>query len=107
MDLHRLAEERSIAYHALVGERLLNDDAVVTKARARVEQWAREESVHPRWVEAWRRLLSLSSSELARALVDRSEESAALRQVTPFAGAIDARTRWHLWREVRERFVSP
>jgi hypothetical protein len=33
--------------------------------------------------------------------VDESEEARALRQVTPFAGAIDPRTRWRIWREVR------
>ena len=107
MDPHRLAEERSLAYHALVGERLRVDEAVVAKARARVERWAGDGSVHPRWVEGWRRLLSLPLADLAHALVDRSEESAALRQVTPFAGVIEPRTRWRLWRRVREQLIAP
>ena len=106
MDPHRLAEERSIAYHALVAELLRVDDAVVRKARARVEQWANDGSMHPRWIDGWRRLLSLSPAELAQALVSRSEELVALRQVTPFAGVVDARRRWQLWREVRERLLA-
>jgi hypothetical protein len=61
----------------------------------------RDGSVHPRWVDAWRRLLELPPSQLAGALVERSEAADALRQVTPFAGVIDPRARWQIWRDVR------
>jgi hypothetical protein len=103
VDLHRLAEERSLAYHAMVAERLESDEAVIAKARARVQQWAEDRSVHPRWIEAWRALLRLSAADLRCALTERSEHASALRQVTPFAGVIDARTRWRLWRDVRRQ----
>ena len=106
MDPHRVAEERSLAYHAMVGERLLVDATVVARARARVEQWSKDGSVHQHWVDAWRRLLTLAPADLERALVERSEAATALRQVTPFAGAIDPRTRWRLWREVRQRMSA-
>jgi hypothetical protein len=38
--------------------------------------------------------------------VDPAEGARALRQCSPFAGVIDPRTRWRIWREVRERFAS-
>jgi hypothetical protein len=107
MDLHRLAEERSVAYHAVVGQRLLADAAVIAKAKARIAQWARDGSVHPRWVDAWRRLLELPLSQLVDALVERSEAADALRQVTPFAGVIDPRARWQIWRDIRQRLSAP
>jgi hypothetical protein len=107
VDQHRLAEERSLAYHELVGARLITDNSVVLRARTRVEQWSKDGSVHERWVAAWRRLLTLAPAELQRALVERSDEANALRQVTPFAGVIDPRTRWRLWRDVRERLSAP
>jgi hypothetical protein len=107
VDQHRLAEERSLAYHELIGERLLVDQEVRVRALVRVEQWAREGSVHPRWVEGWQRLLVLAPADLKRAIVERTEEATALRQVTPFAGVIDPRTRWQVWREVRERLRGP
>jgi hypothetical protein len=103
MEPHRLAEERSLAFHELVGERLLADGTILVRARRRVEQWVRDRSMHPRWIEGWQRWLALAPGELKKVLVERSDEASALRQVTPFAGAIDARTRWRLWREVRER----
>jgi hypothetical protein len=71
---HRLAEERSIAYHALVGERLRVDESVVARGRARVEKWANEGSVHSCWVEGWRRWLNLPAAELSRVLF--AEEAA-------------------------------
>ena len=39
MDLHRLAEKRSIAYHRLIAERIRRDPAVLERARARVRSW--------------------------------------------------------------------
>jgi hypothetical protein len=44
---------------------------------------------------------------LAGALVERSEAADALRQVTPFAGVIDPRARWQIWRDVRQRSIAP
>jgi len=107
MDPHRVAEERSLAYHAMVAERLPVDERVLSRARARVAEWARNGTVHPHWVDAWHRLLTLPPSALGRTLIERSEDANALRQVTPFAGAIDPRTRWRLWRDIRIRLSTP
>jgi hypothetical protein len=37
-------------------------------------------------------------------LVDPGESARALRQCSPFAGVVDSRTRWSIWRAVREEF---
>ena len=39
MDLHRLAEERSIAYHGAIAERLREHPEILEMARQRVEGW--------------------------------------------------------------------
>ncbi len=100
MDLHRLAEERSLAYHRAVGERLGERPEVLDRARARVNAWLEQGHPHPLYARAWARLLDLPTDGLAAALVDRSEEARSLRQVTPFAGALTPRERWAIWREV-------
>lgn len=100
--MHNLAAERSLAYHELVSEHLLVDGCILERARARVEQWGKDGSVHPHWVEAWRRWLALTPSQLKSVMLERTDEAASMRQVTPFAGEIDPRTRWRLWRTVRE-----
>jgi hypothetical protein len=58
------------------------------------------------YAEEWARVLAGSLDEACALLVDDSERARALRQVTPFAGVVDARTRWRIWREVRERLES-
>ena len=87
VDPHRLAQARSL------------------RARARVDAWLEEGAARP-YAEAWRELLAGEVDEIAAALVDPSERGRALRQSTPFAGAIDARTRWRLWAEVREELEA-
>lgn len=101
--LHELAEERSLALHSLVAARLRDDPRLVAAARARVEGWLEDGSVHRDYAVVWHQLLSGPLGSLLDLLVDRSERARALRQCSPFAGVIDPRTRWRLWREVRVR----
>ena len=54
------------------------------------------------YAQAWEEILARPIDEIARALVDPSEEGRARRQASPFAGALDARTRWRIHRRVRE-----
>lgn len=103
MDPHRLAERTSIELHRAVGERLRSrPDDVVERARARVEDWLREGRPHPEYAKRWRALLTEPVDLLCDRLVEDTEEMRALRQVSPFAGELDARTRWSIWRRVRE-----
>ena len=99
MEGHRTAERRSIAYHREIARRLMRDASLVEQARARVRGW-REPQTHAKWIRAWSALLDRPIEELCCALVDESEQMTALRQMTPFAGVLDARTRWSLWRSV-------
>jgi hypothetical protein len=105
IDPHELAEERSLAIHGLVAERLRADPYLVVTARERVEQWLRDGSVHRTYAEKWRLLLTGPPERLFEVLMHRGEEARALRQSSPFAGVVDPRTRWALWREVRARLA--
>ncbi len=102
MNGHRRIEERSVWLHRAVAEKLLRDATVLAKARVRVERWCVDWSVHPRYAEAWLRLLSLRPEEIAERLVDPGETMCALRQCSPFAGALAPRERWQILRRVRE-----
>lgn len=102
MSDHRRIEERSIRLHRAVAGKLLGDPAVLAKARERVERWCLEGPTHPYYAEAWRRVLALAPEEIAERLVDPSETMRALRQSSPFAGALDPRERWEILRQARE-----
>lgn len=106
MNLHRLAEERSIAIHGLVGERLRADPALIAMARQRIEDWQEKGSIHPAYALEWLRVLALPIDLLCAFLVDPGEHARAVRQSTPFAGVIDPRTRWRVWDDVRRRFEA-
>jgi hypothetical protein len=98
----RLAEERSLALHRAVADKLASDPETLEGARARVRRWLESAEVSPHWARAWDEVLSRPLPEILAFLVEESERARTLRQATPFAGAIDPRTRWRIWREVRE-----
>lgn len=101
MEAHRLADVRSLAFHAAVAARLREDPRVLAMARARVAGWLTTGRVHLEYAEAWAGLLASPLDELCDSLVVDDERMQTLRSVTPFAGAIDARTRWRIWRDAR------
>jgi hypothetical protein len=104
VDPHRLAEERSIAYHRVIAARLLEDPRSLAAARARVGAWAAGAgSELPRYVRGWQDALARSPAEIAALLTDPGERARELRQSTPFAGVLAPRERWEIWRAVAAR----
>ncbi len=106
MDLHRLSEERSIAYHRAIAARLEEDPTLLARARARVRAWLAAPGGAPHYARAWDEILARPLVEIAAFLVDPGEHARELRQSTPFAGALPPRERWRLWREVREQVTG-
>jgi hypothetical protein len=95
---HRLAEARSIALHRAVVAKLESEPRILERARARVACWRATGTVALAYVEAWERLLGLDLGSLREALVDESEAAHAMRQASPFAGALTPPERWRIWR---------
>ena len=104
--LHHLAEERSIALHAAVVVELESRPEVLEQAKSRVNRWLRDGSVHASYASSWKELLSLPREQLKARLIDQSERMRALRQCTPFAGALDPRTRWRIHKETASRVLE-
>lgn len=103
MDPHRLAEERSVAYHRAIAERLRERPEILESARRRVEAWTSGGSV-PFYAQKWAEILAGDASSVAAFLAERSELANELRQSSPFAGALRPQERWRIWRETRDRF---
>lgn len=106
MEPHRLAEERSIAYHRAVATRLEREPGLLAQAHERVRAWLAREP-QPYYARAWDEVLSWPLARVVAFLSDPGERARELRQSTPFAGAIPARERWRIWREVRKRAEAP
>ena len=103
---HQRIEEQSIWLHRAVAGKLRQDTALLAKAQERVEGWLVEASVHPRYATAWKDLLAQDLDEISQRLVDPSEAMRALRQCSPFAGALTPRERWTVLRRFREAHSS-
>ncbi len=102
---HRLAEARSLAYHALVANRLRADPSIAEMAQQRARAWiACGEHVY--YAELWLRVLAQPVEAIEARLVDTSEEAIAMRQSTPFAGVLTPKERWALWRSVKLRLMA-
>jgi hypothetical protein len=102
VDLHGIAEARSLAYHRAIAERLASDPAVLERARARVHAWLGAEP-DAYFAREWAVILARPLRDIATFLTDSGEHARELRQSTPFAGELDPRERWRLWREVGKR----
>lgn len=107
MDLHRLAEERSIAYHQRIAERFLREPAVLEQARQRVAAWMAAGDRAPFYARRWSEVLACAPSAIASFLIERSDLATELRQSSPFAGALRPRERWQIFREIRDRSAGP
>ena len=92
------AERTSLLLHDAVAERLSREPELVEIVRRRVEGWIQDGSVSPPYAKAWKELLDEPLPRLLDALRERSERMHDLRQVSPFAGVLDPRTRWALRR---------
>jgi hypothetical protein len=104
---HAVAEETSLALHTAVAERIRADPSLVERAKRRVEDWLRDGTVAGAYAEAWREILARPASDVALFLEDTGERARQLRQTSPFAGALDPRTRWAVWRKARRGRASP
>lgn len=107
MEPHRLAEERSVAYHRTIAARLGCEREILENARRRVQGWLTSSGDEaPFYARKWAEVLAGDAASIAAFLVERSELADELRQSSPFAGALGPQERWQIWRETRER-LSP
>jgi hypothetical protein len=105
MGPHSLHDERSLAIHKLVAERIRADPSVLDVPRKRVAEWQRTCTMNPKYPQAWTEMLNGPIDRLLDLLVDPGEWATELRHVSPFAGMIDMATRERVWREVKERLL--
>ena len=83
MNLHRLAEERSIELHRAVVKRIEAEPALIDTARVRIDELEQSGRLHPLYALRWRTVLARGLPGLVSFLVDPGEEARELRQVTP------------------------
>lgn len=98
---HQMAEALSLEYHRAIAQHLRERTDLLRAAQERVHNWLVSGCVHKYYAESWHRVLGGPLPEILALLTDESENARALRQVSPFAGALSPRERWSIWRRLR------
>lgn len=92
---HQYLDQRSLALHRLVAEKMRRDPRLQAKAQVIVEKWCLRST--PRtmpYLLEWQRLLRLSLEECLALATEESEVASALRQSSPLACLLAPRERW-------------
>ena len=85
---HARLDERSLALHRLVAQKLVADPSLLDLARANVARWQSANDTPSFALAEWEQILSGPIDEITALLVDRSEHATRLRQSSPFAGIL-------------------
>ena len=102
MDSERLSKQRSLAFHKAIAARLRADPSLLEEARVRLDRWAKRGSRSTHLIDRWGEILSHDLGDLLDLLEDPGDEATGLRHASPFAGMLDPKERWRIWREVRD-----
>ncbi len=104
---HSRLDERSLALHQRVAEKVLDDPALLERARGNVRRWQESNgSLSPALAE-WEQILTGSADQVARFLVERSEKATRLRQSSPFTGILTEPERLAIYESHSARTYHP
>jgi len=85
---HSRLDERSLALHRLVAQKMLATPALLDKARSNVRRWRESHSTPSLALAEWEQILNSTVDQVAKFLVERSERATRLRQSSPFTGIL-------------------
>jgi hypothetical protein len=97
---HNRLDERSLALHKLVAEKLKADPSLVEIAKENIQRWGTEDRPA---LKEWDNLLKKGVSYIISFLQERSENATRLRQSSPFAGVLSENERLGIYEAFRSR----
>ena len=95
---HQRIDQRSLALHRAIAEKLRRDPQLLDIARENLDRWSITRGRSQPYWDAWREILSRPLPEIIAAMTDESERMTAMRQATPFAGVLTPAERWAIYR---------
>jgi hypothetical protein len=97
----RIIEDRILARHRRIAERLAHDPGLIDHAKSNLQRWAaiRGDDVPPTWLVEWQKILDGPVDDVVAILTERTEHAIRLRSCSPFAGALSPQERWQLIKE--------
>jgi hypothetical protein len=85
---HSRLDERSLAMHRLVADKVQANPALLGKARDNLRRWQEMEGCPKPALTEWQQILDGPVSHVVQFLTERSERATRLRQSSPFAGIL-------------------
>ena len=98
MNAQQVIEERILAQHHVIADRIAKDPGLIRHARSNLARW-RERYVDeglPLWFHEWQAILDAPVEGIVEILTERSDRATWLRSCSPFAGALSPRERWRI-----------
>ena len=109
---HIRIEERSIALHRAIADRIRTNPRLMEKARENLQKYldqaAQGNRTVPKSLIEWQDILTNRSREaVLELLVSPAESAGRLRQSSPFAGILTPRERWKTYEAYRPGAYYP
>ena len=94
---HERIDQRSIALHHAIAEKLRANPEVLGIAHENLTRWMAKDGRSQHYFEAWQALLLQPLEVLLPLLVEDSEYMRGMRQNGPFAGVLTPQERWAIY----------
>ena len=99
---HRRIDERSLALHRAIADKLREQPELLQIARDNIVRWRVTAGRSLPYLDEWQRLFESPLDQLLSAIESDEERMTALRQSSPFAGVLTPHERWAIY----ERFPA-
>ncbi len=104
MRTHLVLDQRSLALHRLIADKLQREPQLFDKVRATLAHWQRTVSANTQpYVLQWCKLAEQGMDACIAVATQESEQAAALRQASPFGGILTHAERFAFFREWSQR----
>jgi hypothetical protein len=104
---HSRLDERSLALHALVAQKVQAAPALLDKARENMRRWQETSDSPSLALAEWEQILSAPVDQVTAFLVERSERATRLRQSSPFSGILTEAERRAIYESYSTRTYHP
>lgn len=92
---HQELDDRSLALHRLIAEKIRQDPSLFNKARATLASWrTRVSSRSQPYLDEWESLMNQGIEACMAVAVEESEHATALRQSSPLSGLLSNQDRF-------------
>jgi hypothetical protein len=104
---HRRIDERSLALHRLIAQKVQASPSLLDKARDNLRRWRRSNATPSPALAEWEDIISGPVGHVTALLAERSERAARLRQSSPFCGILTEAERRAIYESYSARTYHP